>query len=452
MTFQAVKGTRDFYPESMRLRNWIVDAWRRVSLRNGFEEYDAPIFEYLDLFTVKSGDEIAEQLFSFTDRGGRNLAIRPEITPSLGRMVTAKINALPRPIKWFSVPRLCRAENPQKGRLREFFQWNIDIIGTDSVLADVECVFVAVDLLAELGLSSDDVEVRIGSRQLTTAFLRQMGIGEDRMEAVLALLDKRPKVDADAFAKMAGEQGLDGGQVEAICRFQDAENLQQAADAIGDADAVAEPLERLREFFSYLEPMGIADYCRLDLRIVRGLAYYTGIVYEVFDKSQSLRAVAGGGRYDNLTQVLGGPKVGATGFGMGDVVLGILLEEKGKLPNLAEQLDFFVVEDGETCRPAVLYLTGELRRRGWSADYSFKGGKTSKQLKEANRRGAGLAVFVSVDENAVSRDGNLLRVKNLRNGKQVPVNLFLGEFLDRPEINNVRGLEQLLARLELDGD
>ncbi|HOF19277.1 MAG TPA: ATP phosphoribosyltransferase regulatory subunit, partial [Phycisphaerae bacterium] len=145
--FQNVKGTRDFYPEDMRVRNWIADAWRRVSLRNGFEEYDAPIFEYLDLFTIKSGQEIAEQLFNFTDRGGRSLAIRPEITPSLARMVNAKIHTLPRPIKWFSIPRLCRAENPQKGRLREFFQWNIDIIGEDSVLADAECVFTCVDFL-----------------------------------------------------------------------------------------------------------------------------------------------------------------------------------------------------------------------------------------------------------------------------------------------------------------
>ena len=158
MKIIPVKGTRDFYPAEMRLRNWIVQTWRTVSLRNGFEEYDAPILEYLDLLTIKSGDEIAQQLFSFTDRGGRNLAIRPEITPSLARMVNAKINSLPRPIKWFSVPRLCRAENPQKGRLREFFQWNVDIIGPDSVLADAECIFTAVDFLREVGLSGDDIK------------------------------------------------------------------------------------------------------------------------------------------------------------------------------------------------------------------------------------------------------------------------------------------------------
>ena len=149
--FQSVKGTRDFYPDEMRIRNYITDAWRRVSLRNGFEEYDAPIFEYLDLFTVKSGEEIAEQLFNFTDRGGRSLAIRPEITPSLARMVAAKINSLPRPIKWFSIPRLCRAERPQRGRLREFFQWNIDIIGSDAVLADAESIFTAIDYLRSTG-------------------------------------------------------------------------------------------------------------------------------------------------------------------------------------------------------------------------------------------------------------------------------------------------------------
>ncbi|MDY6914205.1 MAG: ATP phosphoribosyltransferase regulatory subunit [Planctomycetota bacterium] len=185
MEFQAVKGTRDFYPEQMRLRNWIIETWRKVSVRNGFAEYDAPIFEYLDLFTIKSGQEIAEQLFSFTDRGGRNLAIRPEITPSLARMVNAKINSLPRPIKWFSVPRLCRAENPQRGRLREFFQWNIDIIGSDDVLADAECIFVCVDFLREAGLTPDDVQVRFGSRPLLTEILRSLGLPDKNLAAAL---------------------------------------------------------------------------------------------------------------------------------------------------------------------------------------------------------------------------------------------------------------------------
>ena len=412
MKIQAVKGTRDFYPEDMRLRNWIMDAWRRVSLRNGFEEYDAPIFEYLDLFTIKSGPEIAGQLFSFTDRGGRQLAIRPEITPSLARMVNAKINSLPRPIKWFSVPRLCRAENPQKGRLREFFQWNIDIIGSDDVLADAECIFVCVDFLREVGLTPQDVQVRIGSRPLTLAALRSAGVPAEATDAALPILDKRPKVSDDEFRGLATEGGLSDEQVRAVCRFQDCRSTEEVRSALGGADDSEDQIGALNRLRDCLKTMGVGEYCTLDMRIVRGLAYYTGIVYEVFDAGGALRAIAGGGRYDNLLEVLGGPKVGACGFGMGDVVLGILLREKGKVrPGiLAQGLDFYVIDDEGCPLETVMQVVGALRSKGASADFSYKRQPTGKQLKEANRRGAKRAVIV--------RPGNTVAVKDLVTGEQ----------------------------------
>jgi histidyl-tRNA synthetase len=409
MEFQGVKGTRDFYPDDMRIRNWIVDAWRRVSLRNGFEEYDAPIFEYLDLFTVKSGQEIAGQLFNFVDRGGRQLAIRPEITPSLARMVNAKINSLPRPIKWFSTPRLCRAENPQKGRLREFFQWNVDVIGADSILADAECIYVAVDLLRELGLSAEDVCVRIGSRPLTIAALGAAGVPAELTDAALAVLDKRPKLSEEDFARIAREAGLTDAQTAAVGRFQQAGSVDELREHFQGQDDVQAHLNDLAELFAALSAMGAGEYCVLDLRVVRGLAYYTGVVYEVFDRSQSLRAVAGGGRYDNLLEVLGGPKVGATGFGMGDVVLGILLAEKGKLPALGGRIEYFVIEADEASRPMVLKVVGALRRAGLSADFNYRPQALGKQLKAANRRGAGCAVIVRADG---------LTVKDLASGAQ----------------------------------
>jgi len=420
MKIQPVKGTRDFYPDAMRLRNWIADAWRRVSLRNGFEEYDAPIFEYLDLFTIKSGEEIASQLFNFTDRGGRNLAIRPEITPSLARMVNAKINALPRPIKWFSIPRLCRAENPQKGRLREFFQWNVDVIGSDDVLADAECIFVAVDFLREVGLTPQDVQVRIGSRPLTIAMLAAAGVPEDKTDAALAILDKRPKVTDEEFTRLAGEGGLSADQIEAICRFQDCRSVEAVREATSGADDDIDALGRL---MTSLDAMGVAEYCTLDMRIVRGLAYYTGIVYEVFDAGQSLRAVAGGGRYDNLLQVLGGPQVGATGFGMGDVVLGILLEEKGKVPDevLARSADFFVIDGEDVEIGSVMAVVGELRGKGFSAEMSYKRQAVGKQLKAANRLGARRAVIVRPEG---------VTVKDMAGGGQQ--DLPLDEFLADP--------------------
>src|SRR3989304_2052100 len=194
MKIQPVKGTRDFYPQDMAVRNWIIDGWKKVSNRNGCEEYDGPMFEYLKMFQIKSGDEIVEQLFSLKDRGGRELALRPEITPTLARMVNQRISSLPRPIKWFSVPRLLRAERPQKGRLREFFQWNVDIIGVESELADAEVIFCAVDYLRETGLTPNDIVVKISSRKLLAAVLEKMGISEKRLEMLYPVLDKKDKV------------------------------------------------------------------------------------------------------------------------------------------------------------------------------------------------------------------------------------------------------------------
>ena len=201
-----VKGTRDFYPEQMAIRNWIIDGWRQAGVRNGFVEYDGPIFEHLQLFTQKSGDEIAGQLFSFTDRGGRDLALRPEMTPTLARMVNQQINSLARPIKWFTAPRLFRAERPQRGRLREFFQWNVDVIGSDLVLADAECIYTAVDYLRSVGLKSDDLVVRISSRAMLAELLKSVGFTEKQLDSIYALLDKAAKVPSETFAAMAAEQ------------------------------------------------------------------------------------------------------------------------------------------------------------------------------------------------------------------------------------------------------
>jgi len=404
MEYQAVKGMRDLYPEEMRVITWMMDAWRRVSLRNGFEEYEAPIFEYLDLFTAKSGDEIVSQLFSLEDRGGRKLAVRPEITPTLARMINAKINSLPRPIKWFSMPRVCRAENPQKGRLREFFQWNVDIIGSDDVLADAECIFVAVDFLREVGLSPADVQVRIGSRPLAAAALAAAGVAPEHQPAVLAVLDKRPKISPAEFDALAARAGLSPEQSAAICRFQDAASPADVLTLLGDS--VAEPVAKLHNLLARLAAMGIADYCTLDLRVVRGLAYYTGIVYEVFDAGANLRALAGGGRYDNLLEVLGGPKVGACGFGMGDVVLGILLQEKGRLPRslAAGSVDYYVIDGAENLTDNMLKVVGELRRLGLAVDFSYKRQNTGKQLKSATARNAQKALIILNDETVAIKD------------------------------------------------
>ena len=420
MKFQAVKGMRDMYPDAMRVRTWLLDVWRRVSLRHGFEEYDAPILENLELFTVKSGDEIANQLFHLTDRGGRRLAVRPEITPPLARMVAAKLNSLPRPIKWFSLPRLCRAENPQRGRLREFFQWNVDVIGEASELADAECVFVLVDFLREVGFAPGEIMVRYSSRSLLAAVLGALGVDDEQQPAVLAALDKRAKLPADAFEKMLAEALPNADARAAVGRFLDMGDVSAVApDALAERlgadlpEAAAEALASLGRFREHLERFGIAAWCAYDPNIVRGLAYYTGIVYEAIAAGE--RAVAGGGRYDNLLELVGaGGEAPATGFGMGDVVLGLLLEETGKLPERAGRLDYFVIDAAAGTFPTVLQVVADLRRAGRSADYSYARRAVGKQLKEANRRGARTAVLVG--------DG-AAGVKDLATGRQEDMSL-----------------------------
>ena len=419
-----VKGTRDFYPDRMAIRNWIVDGWRKTSLRNGFVEYDGPIFEYLQLYTQKSGDEIAGQLFSLTDRGGRDLAIRPEITPTLARMVNQKINSLPRPIKWFSVPRLCRAERPQRGRLREFFQWNIDIIGADSVLADAECIYTAVDYLRSIGLTPNDVVVKISSRSLLAALLKYIGFADDQLDGIYALIDKRPKVPAETFAQMAEEKIPDTSLRNKLMQIL---NLDYHKLVFQSIESTEPALIDYNDLSRYLDTMGIRDYCTFDINIVRGLAYYTGTVYEIFDRKQPLRALCGGGRYDNLLEGLGGPKVPATGFGLGDVILEIMLQERNLLKSDTGKVDFFVIDADAELFDKALEVTSQLRAQGFSAAFNYKRTGLGKQLKQASEQNARSAVIIGSE----TQTQNEITLKNLTDGSQQKIDL--ANFLTQPE-------------------
>jgi len=416
MKIPPVKGTRDFYPQDMAVRNWIIDGWKRVSLRNGFEEYDGPIFEYLKMFQIKSGDEIVEQLFSFEDRGGRELALRPEITPTLARMVNQKINSLPKPIKWFSVPRLFRAERPQKGRLREFFQWNIDIIGVDDVLADAETIFCALDYLREVGLTPDDIVVKISSRKLLALFLTRLGIPKDRLESIYAVLDKKTRLSTETFEKMLGEQVPNKEKVSRILDFMSADTMPQLEELIKAESDEFEAYTEIKLVLSGLELMGVSDYCTYDPSIVRGLAYYTGIVFEVHAVGSELRAICGGGRFDNLLRDFGGPPETATGMGMGDCVLEILLREKGLLDKniVKRQIDYFVALADNVFSKQLYEVTAKLRSKGFSASFSYKPlVGLSKQLKEAATRNAQKCIIIG-DE----FKNNELVVKDMTTGQQ----------------------------------
>jgi histidyl-tRNA synthetase len=403
----------------MAIRNFIIDGWKAASLRNGFEEYDGPIFEYLQMYQIKSGDEIAEQLFSLEDRGGRKLAIRPEITPTLARMVNQQINSLPRPIKWFSVPRLCRAERPQKGRLREFFQWNIDIIGVDDVLADAEVIFCAVDYLQEVGLTPSDIVVKISSRKMLAALLRAIGFAEGQFDEIYVVLDKRSKMPGDSFGEMLAEKVADEGKCKKVLELMNVQSIKQVNNLLELDEAAKAAVDELNRLFELLGVMGVSSFCQFDIGIVRGLAYYTGIVFEIYDKGSELRAIGGGGRYDDLLKQFGGPAIPATGFGIGDCVLGILLEEKGLLPKelSGRKIDYFVAFADEQFLKKVIEITAKLRRAGVSANFDYKGAKLGKQIKQASEQNARKCIIIG-DE----YKDNKLVVKDMTTGEQKLVN------------------------------
>jgi histidyl-tRNA synthetase len=432
MKIPPVKGTRDFYPQDMAVRNWIIDGWKKVSLRNGFEEYDGPIFEYLKMYQIKSGDEIVEQLFSLKDRGDRDLALRPEITPTLARMVNQQISSLPRPIKWFSVPRLFRAERPQKGRLREFFQWNIDIIGADDVLADAEVIFATVDYLREVGLTHNDIKVKISSRKLLAAVLNKMGVSEEKLNPLYTLLDKKAKLPLETFLALLTEQVGDKLARE-IAKFMELKTVGEVEKFIGTQSE--EALNELSECLHRLRQMDIYEYCMFDPSIVRGLAYYTGVVFEVHDIEGDLRAIGGGGRYDNLLSDFGGQQVPATGMGMGDCVLEILLRQKSLLSEKlsTKQLDYFVIPIGlvvfkdpliATPEDAAVQITASLRKLDFKAEFPYKDQSLGKQLKEAVERNAKYCIIIG-DEYT----NNQFVVKDMSTRKQtlVDVDKFFAE-------------------------
>ncbi|HEX4934619.1 MAG TPA: ATP phosphoribosyltransferase regulatory subunit, partial [Gemmatimonadaceae bacterium] len=351
MSTGALPGFRDFYPEQFAQRAWLFERWRDVARRFGFVEYDGPPLEPLELYTRKSGEEIVGQLYNFEDKGGRQVSLRPEMTPTVSRMVAARANALRKPVRWFSIPQLFRYERQQKGRLREHFQLNVDIFGESDVAADAELLAVACEIMRACGLGPDEVVARVSDRRLLTALVRGAGVPDEAIGAVFAAVDKIEREPVDVLVKRMTDAGVTAsaaGRVLEVVRASDFDALR--TEFAGDGE-VAAALERFDAYRALLDAHGVREYLRLDLTIVRGLAYYTGIVFELFDAKGEFRAVCGGGRYDNLLQALGGVDMPALGFGMGDVVLRELLVARGKLPSSAQTLDFWVAADEEELLP-----------------------------------------------------------------------------------------------------
>ncbi len=416
--FQGPKGTRDFYPREMARRRYIEQAWRNVAIRHGFDEIEGPTFESSDLYAVKSGEGILGELFqAFSGKSPEDVeqvmktgrapyALRPEFTPTLARMFADKAASMPRPTKWFAIPIHYRAERPQRGRLREFLQWNADVIGDDTPQADAEVIAVAVDMFAELGLSSTHLTVRLSNRDLVSEMLAGSGVKADDIARALTLLDRRDRLPAGEFDKGCAEIGLDPAAfiagLDAVQQnMNDAlaamENGKPRPDIASNSPAIA----NLIGLLDALAAQGILKWCEFDFSIVRGLAYYTGTVFEITAGSE--RAIAGGGRYDRLIEMFGGPPTPAVGFGMGDVVLSLVLEEHGLMPDdavLAQRLnqrpDAFVFSvGGPECDAAVVPLVAELRRAGLHARRSYKStSKIDKLLKDAAASFARCAIII----------------------------------------------------------
>lgn len=403
MSHRSLPGFREFFPEDIAARAHIFEAWRRVAARYGFEEYDGPPLEPLELYTEKSGPEIVGQLYNFTDKGDRAVALRPEMTPTLARMVASRARGMRKPIRWFSIAQMFRYERQQRGRLREHYQLNCDLIGEPGPLGDAEAIALLVDVARELGLSSADVRVRLSDRRVLAALLRAAGVREEQLPVAYAAIDKCERMESPALvALLRGAEG--GGMPEAVAarvlEVAGLRGLPAVQSALAGVSGGGEALAPLAGTLAALEAMGLSEYLEVDLTIVRGLAYYTGTVFELFDAGRAHRAIAGGGRYDELLGRLGGVDLPAVGFAMGDVVIAEVLKEKGLVRTAAPSIEVFIAGVTDEDLPHVLALAHECRDAGLRTEYALAAQPVGRQLKLADARKARAAILIGPDDRA----------------------------------------------------
>lgn len=402
-TVQAVKGTRDFYPEQMAFRNWLYGTLRKVSESFGYQEYEGPILEKLDLYAAKSGEELVkEQAFVFPDRSGDLITLRPELTPTLARMVAQRQNELAIPLRWWSFGSFFRYERPQKGRAREFFQWNIDLIGANSSDADAELIAICAAFFDQVGLSPEQVGVFVNDRRLMDSQLASIGVEGAMKQTVFHLIDRRDKMTAEDWEDYALTSGLSNDQLGALKTL------------LGDPE-LWKKSEHLTRLFSILEAMGVREYVVFDPQVIRGLDYYTGTVFEGRDRAKEGRAVLGGGHYDNLVEDVGGDPLPGVGFAMGDMMIAVVMEKYGALPRFsaAPAQVMVTVFDEHSLRDAFA-LSAEIRRNGVPTLCYPEPARLQKQLKYADRIGIRYALICGPDEKAA---GNVI-LKDLLNRTQ----------------------------------
>jgi histidyl-tRNA synthetase len=401
-TFQSLPGFRDFYPEDLAKRTHVFRLWRQTAAAFGFAEYDTPVLEPLDLYRAKSGDEIEAQLFSFADKGGREVALRPEMTPSVCRLVGARANALKRPIKWFSIGEFYRYERMQRGRGRCFHQLNADIFGEAGPEAEIELISLLVECMRAFGLTEKDFCVRLSDRNLWFHYLGSLGLDEARIRALLGAVDKHERGGEGAFKPYEAAFGAIPADLKAkVLAFQSIRSFADLESTLGAAGARAELAQRLaqwRTLLGGLEAMGLGEFVQVDLGVVRGLAYYTGFVFEAYDRKGELRALAGGGRYDDLVGRLGGTPLPAVGFAVGEMTFALLLEERGLAPALAQAADIYCVIGGGAERKVAFADIRRLRALGYRVEYPLRELAFGKQFKAASESGARIALIYGADE------------------------------------------------------
>ncbi|HOG57927.1 MAG TPA: histidine--tRNA ligase [Anaerolineaceae bacterium] len=388
---RSVKGTRDFYPDEMAVRRWLITRIQEVSTAFGYQEYEGPCLETIDLYAAKSGEELVkDQAFVFPDRSGENIALRPELTPTLARMIASKQNELIFPCRWWSFGPFWRYERPQKGRTREFYQWNIDLIGSDEVAADAELIAVAAEFFRSVGVRPDQVKILINDRRLMDAQLSRIGIPADLKPAVLRMIDRIDKQPPDVWDANTRALGVNPQQLVALRSLLDDCELWQQSDD-------------LKALFAGLDALGVREYTAYEPKIIRGLDYYTGTVFEARDTAGNFRAILGGGHYANLVAEVGGSPLPGVGFAMGDVVVLLLLESLGLIPEMraASETVFISVFD-ESCQAASSQSAARLRAAGFRVVAYPGAEKLAKQLKYADRLGARAALVIGPDEIARS--------------------------------------------------
>ncbi len=414
-SFAAPRGMRDFYPDDMRARNRVFSAWREAAEAAGFEPFDACVVESLELFERKAGEEISRQIYAFEDKSGRRLALRPEITPSLARMIAARQAALAFPLQWYTIGQCFRYERMTRGRKREHYQWNLDIVGSPAVSAEAEVLATAVDALRRMGVPDSAYRIRVNSRALLAELLGALGIATEHHPAVFLALDKRGKVPDDELLVLLRAEGLGDDACGAALKLLELQSLEAAAALIGEASP---SIKALRELFELLDCYGLRGQAVFDLAVIRGLAYYTGIVFEAFDSAGSFRAIFGGGRYDRLLETVGGKPLTAVGLGFGDVVIGELLQdlEAAAPPAAREGVVVGYLTAGD--RPAATRLAARLRREGRRVVLNIEPRKPRAFFSQAPSQAAE-AVFVGPDDRAAGQ----ARVKTLATREERPIAL-----------------------------